>query len=226
MKLALSVALAATLSAFGYLVADQLTGEAFVRWDTRFAIWLHDHSSARLLSVSDVATLAGNGLVLSLVVAATAMRWIARRRSADAAALVIAFAGAALLTAVFKSLLDNSAPHPTVAFMDIGTRTFPSGHAAGAATVYVMLAFLLGRRARRRLSRVLVSGAAFSLITIVGLSRVLLGTHYLSDVLGGVCLGLACACASLIALEAYSDSSAPVHAQRMLRRPRAPTGEP
>jgi membrane-associated phospholipid phosphatase len=226
MILTLSLALGASLVAFAYLVADHLKGDAFVGWDIRFAVWLHERSSGPLLSFSDVATLAGDGLLLSLVVAAAAVVWIRHGRPNNAAALVIALAGTGLLNAVLKRLLEASPPHPTLAFMDIGTRTFPSGHAAGAAAVYGTLAFLLGQRARGLRPRVLFGGAAFTLIGLVGFSRISLGTHYLSDVLGGACFGIAWATVCLLAHTAYGDRSVLLLMQRLLARLGPPTREP
>jgi PAP2 superfamily. len=63
--------------------------------------------------------------------------------------------------------------------------TFPSGHATGATAVYGGLAALL-RVGRRQLRY----GAAVSVIVLVSVSRVVLGVHYLRDILAGMALGV------------------------------------
>lgn len=68
-----------------------------------------------------------------------------------------------------------------------GTATgygFPSGHATAATVVYVSLATVLTIGTRR--TRAILAGA---LITTIGLSRIVLGVHFLVDVLAGVALG-------------------------------------
>ena len=68
----------------------------------------------------------------------------------------------------------------------IADQSYPSGHATNAAVVYVLFALLAPPALRPRL---LVLAALLTFLT--GLSRVMLGVHYPSDVLGGWMLGLA-----------------------------------
>ena len=68
--------------------------------------------------------------------------------------------------------------------------SYPSGHSSGIATlVTVELVLLWPLLARRWRSTCLVLGAA--LVALVGLTRLWLGVHFLSDVLGGWALGVA-----------------------------------
>ena len=67
--------------------------------------------------------------------------------------------------------------------------SFPSGHSAGTAAIFGMLAWLVARRLPPRW-RAWVFAAAVLLALSTGLSRVLLSVHHASDVLAGLCLGL------------------------------------
>jgi undecaprenyl-diphosphatase len=69
--------------------------------------------------------------------------------------------------------------------------SFPSGHALSSATTYGTLAALLAVRCPRRWQRGLLFAGAAVLVLLIGASRVYLGVHYLSDVLGGWAAGLA-----------------------------------
>jgi undecaprenyl-diphosphatase len=71
--------------------------------------------------------------------------------------------------------------------------SFPSGHAMNAMSVYGTAALLAVRRLRSRWARALLLIAAFALIVGVGASRLYLAVHYLTDVVGGWCGGLALA---------------------------------
>jgi len=68
--------------------------------------------------------------------------------------------------------------------------SFPSGHSATAMTLYGLLGYWFIRREQRTRNRVVTGVAATSLILAVGFSRIYLGVHFLSDVLGGYLLGI------------------------------------
>ncbi|MEW6490776.1 MAG: phosphatase PAP2 family protein [Thermodesulfobacteriota bacterium] len=75
-------------------------------------------------------------------------------------------------------------PHVTLA-----TPAFPSAHAAGAAAVYGFLAFLVARDLKQARARFEVAYWTAVGVLLVGSSRVLLGVHYVTDVLAGLLVG-------------------------------------
>ena len=103
--------------------------------------------------------------------------------------LLVAGAGALILDPVLKSLVGRLRPvlaHPIAH----GTgSSFPSGHALGSLVCYgaLLLVFLPAARGRRRIVLIVVVAA---IILIVGISRILLGVHYVSDVVGGWAIGV------------------------------------
>ena len=125
---------------------------------------------------------------LLLVVAAFA-GWRRERRVAGWILLsgVLVIAGNALVKLAFRR------PRPLwdEPIHEIGGFSFPSGHAAGAgllATVGILLTIILTHRGLRR--RLLI-GAWVLLGLLIGADRIVLGVHYLSDVVAGLCLGTA-----------------------------------
>jgi undecaprenyl-diphosphatase len=92
-------------------------------------------------------------------------------------------------------------PRPTAAIIAIpDSYSFPSGHAVAASALYITLALAAATGERRlRPRRVLVWGGVL-IAVLVAWSRVYLGVHYLSDVVGGLLLGSAGAIAASIAL--------------------------
>jgi undecaprenyl-diphosphatase len=196
---ALTVLLALATGAFGHLVEDYLTGDPIVRWDVSFARWLHGHSTPWLVDLFEVVTWAGNAVVLALVTAVT-LALLARRRAVGPAVLVVAVAGGIeALNAGLKLLFHR--PRPELAFVHLDTYSFPSGHAAGSAAIYSLLAVLVALRLRPR-GRTLLALATAVLLAAIAFSRLYLGAHYLSDVLAGLSLGLAWTAAWLLAFEA------------------------
>ncbi|CAM4072034.1 phosphatase PAP2 family protein [Mesobacillus thioparans] len=69
--------------------------------------------------------------------------------------------------------------------IEIGGYSFPSGHAMNAFSFYSILAFLLWRHVPTRLGRIAVIISSSVMILAIGISRVYLGVHYPSDILGG-----------------------------------------
>src|SRR5207248_2913038 len=68
--------------------------------------------------------------------------------------------------------------------------SFPSGHATAAAATFAAFAFVAGRGHTRSV-RALLGAGATALTLMVASTRVLLGVHWLTDVMAGICLGWA-----------------------------------
>jgi len=199
----LAVVFAAAVAAFGHVVEDYLTGDPIVRWDVEFARWLHEHSSGTLVDVFQILTWAGNAIVLALITA-VALALLLRRRLLGTAVLVLAVAaGIELLNAGLKLVFHR--PRPELAFIHLDTYSFPSGHAAGSAAIYTLLAVLVAKRLGPG-GRVLVGLGTVALLLVIGFSRLYLGAHYLSDVLAGLSLGLAWTAGWLFAFEALGTA--------------------
>lgn len=131
-------------------------------------------------STMQLASDVGRGRPLGVVAAVMAVALTLRRRPRDAALLVLAMAGAAL-NPPLKALFDRPRPQlgPTGAAFQ--GSSFPSGHAMSTAS-FVAAVVVLAWPTRWRLPSV-VAGAV--LLGAVGVSRLVLGAHYPSDVVGG-----------------------------------------
>ncbi|MFD2617149.1 phosphatase PAP2 family protein [Terrilactibacillus laevilacticus] len=97
-----------------------------------------------------------------------------------------------LLQKYINSLIKNSVqrPRPILHHYELATGySFPSGHAMNAITVYGLLALILVLLIKSRLLRILVLFIGFLIVILIGLSRLVLDVHYLSDVIAGYCIG-------------------------------------
>jgi undecaprenyl-diphosphatase len=111
------------------------------------------------------------------------------RRPGAALALVLAFVVAVLVTGLIKAGVERA--RPPGASVALTSASFPSGHAAHA-TAYGAVAVALAASVASRRGRSAIVAAGLAVTLAVGLTRVLLGAHYLSDVFGGWALGAVC----------------------------------
>jgi len=150
------------------------------------------------------------GVMLPLVIAVAA--WLLLQRSWRTAGYWIAtVAGAELMVQVLKYTLGRH--RPMAMYQGNEQFSFPSGHATVSAVVLAYLAFLLARGQSTRW-RIVVGATVAVYVALVGFSRLYLGAHWLSDVLGGFSFGLAAAALSAMV---YTQHRVPeeIHPQRM-----------
>ena len=136
----------------------------------------------------DLTALGGHTVLVLLVLASAGVLALARRR-ADALWLMVATAGAMLLNHGLKAAFARARPDLVDHLVEVVSPSFPSGHALMSAAVYLTLAGLLGRRGVDAPVRRSLFWLAVALVLLIGISRVYLGVHWPSDVLGGWVLG-------------------------------------
>jgi undecaprenyl-diphosphatase len=167
------------------------------------AVWLamlligrgFDQAVVRAVHVDDAAIALPVVLITGLgdwqiLLATTAFgaAWLIYRRQGRMALLLVAWtlAGRALV-GVQKLAFGRVRPEFDVPTVGTAGFSFPSGHSANATLVYLMIALLvLTPGAQRRRGLIAAGIAAF----LIGISRVLLGAHWPSDVIAGWAFGL------------------------------------
>lgn len=190
--LQLTIGLAIIASAawlFGGITEDILHRDPLVQIDQTVSQWLHAHTEPSFTLAMLLLSLAGYQLVVvaSLGLAAYLV-W--RHHRAELIMLVISVGGGTLLNLLLKDLVGRQRPiwtHPLLLLTD---PSFPSGHAMASTLFYGLLAYLIARHSSSWRSGVIACVTAIVLILLVGFSRMYLGVHYLSDVLGGYAAGM------------------------------------
>ena len=143
---------------------------------------VHDVFAA-LTHLADTATLTALCVAVSLVLGA-------RRHWALAGGWVFAVAGNGLLNTMLKGIFDRDRPLPADGAALVAGFSFPSGHSSGAVVAYGMLAYLVLRLLAPRWHLPALAAAGV-LAGVVGLSRLVLGVHFASDVIAGFASGTA-----------------------------------
>ena len=144
---------------------------------------------ATAVAVVKAVTWLGSGGVLWTATGAATVLLAFRRRWRLAVYPLVAGAGSVVLDPVLKSLVGRLRPvvaHPVAHGQG---NSFPSGHSLGSIVCYGALFLVFLPAVRDRWRRAFAAGTV-ALITLIGISRILLGVHYISDVLGGWALGI------------------------------------
>lgn len=155
----------------------------------RAVIWLvHTFATPDTDKAMIVITALGSGAVYAAFAPLTVgwLLWLRRRR--EAVTLAVCLGGAATLNFLLKHLFERTRPDLFKVITAAGY-SFPSGHAMVSMCFYGMVAYLICRRFRRLPVQILGYSLAAILVTIIGFSRIYLGVHYPSDVLGGYLAG-------------------------------------
>ncbi len=129
---------------------------------------------------------------------------LARERAwVDLAFFAAAVVGSQAVVAILKAWFDRPRPDAGSALSLPSSAAFPSGHAAAGAAAFGAAAVLAAERIPDRRRRVWLWSGTVALGLAIGLSRVVLNVHYVTDVLAGWCFGLAWLAACLLGRDAF-----------------------
>jgi undecaprenyl-diphosphatase len=184
--------------AFGLLLALVSIG-ATDRLDLAVARFVAGHRTGWLTPAMRAVTWLGSSSVLVPLVLVAGIGFLIRRRdSGPILALGLSLGGTVAIYVTLKAVVARARPAGDLSLGGIfHGLAFPSGHAAASMAVWGMLA-VIGWSRGMPARRAWAIGSAV-IVLLVGASRVYLGAHWLSDVLGGYALGGAVASAVAMA---------------------------
>jgi undecaprenyl-diphosphatase len=185
------------------ILEDVVSNDPLVRVDLGIYQLLQDLRTPWGDRIMVFVTELGDGTVLGLVAVAVLgwLIWLRRWRLAGYWSAAIVFGQ--LAAAIFKLAIQRA--RPLANFSDgISSYAFPSGHAVMSTVVYGFLAVLVARQLSRP-HRWVVYAMAALLVGAIAMSRLYLGVHWMSDVLGGLSLGLVWV--SLLGIAYYRHAS-------------------
>jgi undecaprenyl-diphosphatase len=153
-------------------------------WATPF---LHSFASPGMDSLMTALTTMGSSLILVPGFVALMVGLVWRRRFGAAGFLAVACGGALVLNAAMKLFFHR--PRPVLDYAAaLSDYSFPSGHTMNAFVLYAAVALILWSVFGRAAGTVAIIGAV-ALAIGVGISRIYLGFHFLTDVIGGLAAG-------------------------------------
>jgi undecaprenyl-diphosphatase len=179
-----------------FLLGLAATGDGPVLGDVEVARAIQQPASVSLDTLASLMSLIGDGFPAMVVLALAAVALLIAIGRRDLAVFV-GLAGALRATGPIMKDLANS-PRPTAESVAILEQAdglgYPSGHALGAALLYGALAIAAAESLSNKTLARGVQVAALLMIVLIALSRVRLGVHWPSDVVGGLLIGMGLIC--------------------------------
>ena len=173
-------------------IAEDMSRSAATRGlDYNITFWFAAHATPTLTRISRAITFFGSVLFLSSVSLLVGAVLVIRGSFYRLIALASAVGGGALLNLALKHLFHRQRPVLENPLVTLSSYGFPSGHTMGATIFYGVLALIVAHSIRSWPRRVLIGGGAALAIALVGASRIYLGAHYFTDVIGAIAVGLA-----------------------------------
>lgn len=120
--------------------------------------------------------------------------------------LIVSVGGGEILVTIIKHLVTRSRPPVADMLTAASGYAFPSGHSFVAVSFYGLLIYFLYSYLKNKLVRYLILCAGLALILFIGFSRIYLGVHWFTDVLGSYLLGLCWLIGSIAFSEKYQKN--------------------
>lgn len=193
LHLTISLVLAAAAIWVSSALLDAVLDNAtLVHFDIAIDAWIHGHVNPTGMLVSRVISDVGSPAVMTAIGVIGGLVLIRRQEMTMLATWAAVFGGGWVLERMLKIVVHRTRPAFTPTRASEFTMGFPSGHAMMCVMgVGMLLYVLMVPHPPAKPWRSLLIGLAASLVLVVGISRVYLGAHYPSDVLGGYAFGIA-----------------------------------
>lgn len=178
-----------------------LTGQVST-FDRAVSSWFYGIRSPALVALAKVFTFLGSLRFIGFLVVIAVASAIWKKANALAVTLVLVVLASKWLNALVKPLFQRSRPDLFSETAVPSTYSFPSSHAMVSIAAYGMLALVVARL--RPALRLPAYVATTLLVMLIGISRILLGVHWATDVLGGFAAGAMLLLAGRIAIGRFS----------------------
>jgi membrane-associated phospholipid phosphatase len=184
------LAIVVAVMLFTTLASDIVHNRSVVQLDQNVAIAVHSWATPPVTTIMIAISLLGFPFLWAIVIGVGI--WLIRtRRYIHLVTWAVAWIGGELLNVLLKNIFARPRPVFEDPLQVAANYSFPSGHAMLSVIVYGLLAYfaLLGIKSQGK--RIAVIVGTIILVLLIGLSRIYLGVHYFSDVVGGYAAGAA-----------------------------------
>ena len=188
----LTIGLAICLAAlwlFAGITEDVVHHDPLTLFDFAVLDWLHTHASPTGLAIARAVSAVGSPKAVGALGLGVAVALAVRREGLFLEAWVLAYLGGAFLNQALKRAIQRPRPEHS-SILSYQSWSFPSGHAMESLIAFGMLVYVvIVLVPAARSYRALIVLCATALILAIGFTRLYLGVHYFSDVVGGYAAG-------------------------------------
>jgi undecaprenyl-diphosphatase len=179
------------VAAFGFIAHAAVGEEALTAFDRHIGheLQAHRERAREVRRAMIVVTAIGSPEALAGLTVLVALALMMRRRRLLTIVWLFAMVATAVLNFGLKSAFSRDRPDFRDAFIEEQSHSFPSGHSMGSVIAFGLLAYFLLLALSDRREKVAVVLVAGTLALLIGFSRLYLGAHYFSDVVGGFAVG-------------------------------------
>jgi len=167
--------------AFDFVAIDRISVV-----DHEIAAWFHGHLTRPFIDLMLAWSDVGSPLWIAGITSIVVLILILRKRWYGLLAIVLTVPGGMLFHHLIQVIVHRHRPFRHSEFLDLGGYSFPSGHTMAATLLYGLLAVFAILFWKGWHWRMLAILGALLAIALVGFSRIALGAHYLTDVLGAI----------------------------------------
>ena len=179
-----------SLAAFGIIAYLTNYVGVFNNFDLNIVVFFHNIAVKHSLILPQFITDFGYGAIVYMILIILTIILSYYRHYKDAVLLNLAINSALLASGFFKEMFKRLRPALEYHLTQAEGYSFPSGHMLVSVCFYGTLIFIIFRLIKSNRLKYILSALLLLLIILIGLSRIYLGVHYPSDVLGSLFFGV------------------------------------
>ncbi len=199
---------------FGAIAQQVVAGAPLTQLDADLATWLHRRVGSPWLELLLAITHVHSTVAISCYAIVAGIVLARQQRWRSVVTVIVTVAGGLVLNVLMKLAFQRQRPSFDDPLLTLDTYSFPSGHVAGSTLFYGLCVAWVYRRTPELRWRLAALAVATVALVLVGLSRMVLGVHYLSDVVAAFAEGVAWLALCLTALHAFWRDTARPRAAR------------
>ena len=169
----------------GFLVRNSVEGILF---DVAVLDFIHNSTSPVLLSVMKFISFVGSGTFLFPAIGIVIIYTFIKKKHFITKVLLANTLGSWILNYILKWVFQRTRPFD-YALVTQGGLSYPSGHSMVTMSMYLAIAYLLSRNVHDAVKKRNIYIIASTIITLMGISRMYLGVHWPTDIIGGYIIG-------------------------------------
>ena len=169
----------------GYMVKESNEGILF---DVALMDYIHNSTNPIITSIMKFISFIGSATFLVPAIAMVISYAIVKKKYYITKLILLSTAGSWILNFLLKEIFQRTRPVEYF-LVNQGGLSFPSGHSMVTMTFYTTLAYLLAKNTKNANKKRLIKIIAYVMIILMGISRIYLGVHWPTDVLGAYLIG-------------------------------------